>query len=172
MKKLLLPILFGFSSLFYAQECKFSEMNNVKERGKCTSYEGSDGYVYKVGDKITIGVPSSNKTFAFIDLSSGLSVEPLYAKSSGDEVEIKKIYIAGTQRTGYYASFETKGMTVFHHYFIKVEKALDTGELKPNGVSSDVALSELKKAKEKLDLGLMSQDDYDKKKEELSKYIK
>ncbi len=156
----------------FAQECKYSEMKTVTERGKCTSYEGSDGYVYKPGDKIKLGVPSSNKTFAFIDLSSGLSIEPLDAKSSGDEVEIKRIYIAGNQRTGYYASFETKGMTVFHHYFIKAEKALETGELKANGISSDAALSELKKAKDKLDLGLMTQEDYDKKKEELGKFIK
>lgn len=172
MKKILFPILIGSYSLCFSQECKFSEMKNVSERGKCASYEGSDGFIYKVGDKVTIGVPSSNKTFAFIDLSSGLQVEPLEAKSSGDEVEIKRIYISGTQRTGYYVTFETKGMTVFHHYFIKAEKAIETGELKTNGMSSDAALSELKKTKDKLDLGLISQAEYDKRKEELTKYIK
>jgi hypothetical protein len=171
MKKILLSVSL-ISTFSFGQECKFSEMKNVSERGKCTTYEGSDGFVYKIGDKVTIGIPSSNKTFAFIDLSSGLSIEPLMAKSSGDEVEIKRIAIAGSKRTGYYATLETKGLTAFHHYFIKVEKAIETGELKANGISSDAALSELKKYKDKLDLGLISKEDFDKKKEELSKYIK
>jgi hypothetical protein len=40
----------------------------------------------------------------------------------------------------------------------------------PIGV--EIALAELKKAKDKLDLGLITQEDYDKLKAELSKYIK
>lgn len=171
MKKVLLLAIFSCVNIF-AQECKFSEMKNVSGRGKCTSYVASDGYEYKPGDKITIGVPSSNKTFAFIDLSSGLQIEPLNAKSSGDEVEIKKINIAGASRTGYYASIETTGTTFLHHYFIKVEKALETGELKANGISSDAALAELKKLKDKLDLGLISQEQFELKRSELSKFIK
>ena len=39
-------------------------------------------------------------------------------------------------------------------------------------MSSDEALNELKKAKDKLDLGLITQEEYDKLKEELSKLIK
>lgn len=41
-----------------------------------------------------------------------------------------------------------------------------------NSMNSDEALSELKKAKDKLDLGLISQSEYDNKKLELSKFIK
>lgn len=47
--------------------------------------------------------------------------------------------------------------------------------LKPHrvdGFTSDEALSELKRFKEKLDLQLITQDEYDKKKAELMKYIK
>lgn len=160
------------SSFAFGQECKYSEIKNASGRGKCMSYEASDGFVYKPGDKITIGVPSSNKTFAFIDVSSGLQVEPLGAKSSGDEVEIKRIYVQGTARTGYYAALETKGTTFLHHYFIKLEKALETGEIKANGMSSDNALSELKKFKDKLDLGLITKEEFEAKKTELSKFIK
>ena len=39
-------------------------------------------------------------------------------------------------------------------------------------LSSDEAISLLKKFKEKLDLQLISQEEYDKKKAELLKYIK
>lgn len=42
----------------------------------------------------------------------------------------------------------------------------------PNSMSSDEALSELKRYKDKLDLGLISQEEFDKKKEELAKFIK
>ena len=171
MKKIFL--LFGFinSISLFAQECKFSEMSKINERGKCTSYEASDGFTYKIGDKIKIGVPSSNKTFAFIQVSSGLQIEPLTSDFSGNEVEIKRIGIAGSNRIGYSASIETKGMTVMHHYFINMEKALETGEVVGNGMSGDKALSELKKAKDKLDLGLISQEDFDKLKDELKKFI-
>lgn len=39
-------------------------------------------------------------------------------------------------------------------------------------ITSDEALTELKKCKDKLDLGLITQEDFDKKKAELSKFIK
>lgn len=39
-------------------------------------------------------------------------------------------------------------------------------------ISSDDALTELKKAKDKLDLGLITQEEYDKQKAELARYIK
>ncbi len=101
----------AMSTLFYlstnAQEIKFTDLATA-ERGDYTSYVGSDGGVYKIGDRIKIGVPSSNKTFAFI----------------------------------------TTGMT------------------------SDEALAELKKTKDKLDLGLITQEEYDKKKAELTPFIK
>ena len=38
-------------------------------------------------------------------------------------------------------------------------------------ITSDEAIQELKKFKEKLDLELISQEEYDKKKEELKQYI-
>jgi hypothetical protein len=49
---------------------------------------------------------------------------------------------------------------------------LSTNEVKGFGVSSDDALAQLKKAKDKLDLGLITQEEYDKLKAELTKYIK
>jgi len=39
-------------------------------------------------------------------------------------------------------------------------------------MTSDEALTELKKCKDKLDLGLITQEELNKKKAELSKYIK
>jgi hypothetical protein len=52
------------------------------------------------------------------------------------------------------------------------ENALETGEVKGFGMSSDDALAELKKAKDKLDLGIITQGAYDTLKTDLLKYIK
>jgi len=49
---------------------------------------------------------------------------------------------------------------------------LSTGEVKGFGFSSDDALAQLKKGKDKLDLGLITQEEFDKLKAELTKYIK
>jgi len=49
---------------------------------------------------------------------------------------------------------------------------LSAGEIKGFGKTSDEALSELKKAKDKLDLGLITQEQFDKLKAELSPFIK
>jgi len=159
--------------ILFSQEIKFSELANAK-KGEYTSYVGSDGGVYKIGDRIKIGVPSSNKTFAFITEGDGflLPITPLTVSSSGQETEIKKIIVYGGKRTGYAVSFRTKGVTGLSNYSIDFENALSTGEVKGFGKTSDEALAELKKAKDKLDLGLITQEEFDKIKAELSVYIK
>jgi hypothetical protein len=46
------------------------------------------------------------------------------------------------------------------------------GEVKSFGMTSDEALAALKKAKDKLDLGLITQEEYEKIKSELTPFIK
>ena len=157
-----------------AQEIKYTELAESTGRGEYTSYVGSDGGIYKIGDRIKIGVPSSNKTFAFITEGDGLliPITPLLASASGTETEIKKIYVTGNKRTGYSVTMRTKGVTGLSNYTIQFENAISTGEIKGSGMTSDEALTELKKAKDKLDLGLITQEEYDKIKAELTPFIK
>lgn len=175
MKKVLLlaflPLLF---TQVNAQEINYTDLATTTTRGDYTSYVGSDGGIYKVGDRIKIGVPSSNKTFAFITEGDGLliPITPLLASASGTETEIKKIYVAGNKRTGYSVTMRTKGVTGLSNYTIQFENAISTGEIKGSGMTSDEALTELKKAKDKLDLGLITQEEYDKIKAELTPFIK
>ena len=167
----------AMSTLFYlsanAQEIKFTDLATA-ERGEYTSYIGYDGGVYKIGDRIKIGVPSSNKTFAFIWMGDGIltPLQPLPAAQSGTETEIKRIFISGNKRTGYSVSMRTKGVIGLLNYTIQFENALSTGEIKGTGMTSDEALAELKKTKDKLDLGLITAEDYEKKKAELTPFIK
>jgi hypothetical protein len=173
MKKVFLMVVlmaqFGFS-----QEIKHSDLATTSSKGEFTSYIGSDGGVYKIGDRVKIGVPSSNKTFAYITEGDGflLPITNLTASASGQETEIKKIFVVGNKRAGYSVSFRTKGITGLSNYTIQFENALSTGEIKGYGMSSDEALSELKKAKDKLELGLINQEQFEEIKLELKKYIK
>ena len=50
--------------------------------------------------------------------------------------------------------------------------AVSNGEIKSKIMSSDQAIEELKKWKDKLDLELISEEEYKQKKAELVKYIK
>lgn len=161
------------ASTVFGQEIKFTELAYA-QRGEFTSYVGSDGAIYKIGDRVKIGMPSSNKSFAFITEGDGflLPITNLLASSSGTETEIKKIFVVGNKRAGYSVTFRTKGISGLSNYTIQFENALSTGEVKGFGLSSDDALAELKKNKDKLDLGLITQEEYDKLKSELTKHIK
>jgi hypothetical protein len=157
-----------------AQEIKYSELATTTTKGEYTSYIASDGGVYKIGDRIKIGVPSSNKTFAFILQGDGWVVPftALEAGFSGTETEIKKIFVGGNKRAGYSVSMRTKGITGLVNYTIQFENALQTGEIKGTGMTSDEALSAMKKAKDKLDLGLITPEEFEKIKNELKPFIK
>ena len=145
-----------------------------KPKGDFTSYESQDGSIYKIGDKITIGVPSSNKTFAFITEGDGfvVPITQLLASASGQQAEIKRIDVRGTKRTGYYASLRCKGAPGLSNYSVQLENAISVGEVNSFGMTSDEALAELKKAKDKLDLDIITQEDYNQIKADLMKYIK
>jgi hypothetical protein len=171
--KLILIFMLSMTvKVMFAQEIKFEDVATSR-KGEYTSYVASDGGIYKVGDRIKIGVPSSNKTFAFI-IGDGIVIPAtgIPAACSGMETEIKRIIVGGNQRTGHSVVFRTKGYTGLSNYFIMFENALETGEVKGFGMSSDDALAELKKAKDKLDLGIITQGAYDTLKTDLVKYIK
>lgn len=174
MKIILIPLAMLLFGSITAQEINFKDLSTVTERGEFTSYIGSDGGIYKVGDRIKIGVPSSNKTFAFIWMGYGIltPLEPLPAANSGTETEIKRIFIVGNKRSGYSISMRTKGLIGLLNYSIQFENAISTGEIKGTGLTSDEALAELKKAKDKLDLGIITQEEYHLKKAELLPFIK
>lgn len=172
MKKLLSVLLVFVSSLTMAQQVSFDNIPQGRGGGY-TSYLASDGAVYKIGDKIKIGIPSSNKTFAYIQEGNMvMGIANANVNISGESSEIKKISIQGNKRSGYYVYLTTKSYTGLNNYYIKFENALSSGEIIGTGYSSDDALSELKKAKDKLDLGLIEQTEYDNIKKELSKFIK
>lgn len=158
-----------------SQEVKYEDIQKgLITKGQYESYVAKDASVYKVGDKIQFGNPSGTNgkfvTIQKVDIAGTVYI--VGAEAINTSAEIKKIRVGGTSRAGYKVSFQTKGMTGVDNYFLNIEDAILVGEIKSFGMTSDEALSALKKAKDKLDLGLITQDEYDKIKAELTPFIK
>ena len=158
----------------------------------------ADGSILQINDKMKIGKPSStnqtnqqtsglfsstNQTvnnFSFIMLGrmgsamlSGINYLPEIFK--GKEVEIEEIkFVRGGKKAtsaGVMIIFNNPGMDIT---VLNLELALQNGELiNPKAaMTSDQALAELQKAKTKLDLGVITQEQYEVVKKELMKVIK
>ena len=149
---------------------KYADLS-IRPSGAYDGYESKDGILYKIGDKITLGVPSKDNFFSYIYEVVFLDQYDLGAERGGQQAEIKRIDYTGDKRVGYQAVLTCKG-EVLSTYKVQIEKAIATGEIESSILSSDAALAELKKAKDKLDLELITQEEYDKIKAELSKFIK
>ena len=128
-----------------------------------------------MGDKVKIGAPAPGFTLGYIWVGDGIiyEEEQLGPSGSNTEVEIKRIIIGGSKKSGFKAIFRTTGMPGMNRdYNIVVEKALASGEIKRPGLTRIEALTELRNAKEKLDSGLISQHQYDSINVVMTKYIK
>lgn len=160
----------------FSQELKYDDLFSGKRpTGPFKSYVSKDGTIYKVGDKVKIGAPAPGYTFGYIWVGNGIlfQEELLGPSGSNTEVEIKRIIIGGSKKSGYKALFRTTGMPgMVRGYIIIVEKALQSGEIKRRGLTRVEAFTELRNAEEKLDSGLISQHQYDSIKVVMTKYIK
>ena len=134
------------------------------------SYTASDDSFWEVGQEITLGNPSGQGQFNFISVGSGVMTPVTQATPgyAGTSAIIKKIVVSGNKRAGRYLWLKTEGLFPMN---IRLEKCIELGEIETDGYSSDQALEELKKAKDKLDLGLITQEEFDALKAELIKYI-
>ena len=156
-----------------AQVAKFG---GTIEEGTYESYLAQDGTQYNVGDKLKLGLAKSgNRTFSFINMHPGGmifgGVAPCPATCAGLEYEIVE-FKQGRNGEGANMWAKMKAPDAFTGPItVNFENALQSGELVGRGYTSDQAMQELKKWKEKLDLELITRGEYESKKEELSKYI-
>jgi hypothetical protein len=177
MKKIILAIVIFVlnATMLFSQQVEISELESATVTGgKFESYLSKDGTTYKVGDFLDIGLPSgTNGRFVLIqqiDIAGNILV--VGSNAINTHCEIKKIRVVGNKRQGYKVQLQTKGSSSIDNYFFNLEDAIVAGEIKSKGMTSDEAMKELKTAKDKLDLGLITQAEYDKIKAELIKYIK
>jgi hypothetical protein len=171
----LIPIILLLGIPSFAQMFKYSDLNGEeKPKGKLTQYMAKDGSIYSEGDTITIGTPSGgNGQFVYIQVMDFMAnLTYLDQKGANTKSIIKSIGISGNKKAGFKAFFETKGYASGLKYYFNLEDCIASGEIKSFGMTSDEALTELKKWKDKFDLNLITEDEYNKKKAELSKWIK
>ena len=177
MKSLILVFFAFLSFSVFSQDIKYSDLidNNVKKNTLKTyeSYLSKDDLFFKSGDTIQVGTASSDREFAFIALFKGTdNIGQLEKSGSGVKMIIVNFWILGSKKTGYRAMAVCKTGLWLTKYHVILENAIASGEIKTSLLTSDDALAKLKKVKEKLDLGLMTQEEFDKLKSELKKYIK
>jgi hypothetical protein len=157
-----------------------------------------DNSFLEIGEKMIIGKPSGtnlsnqqttgifnstnqvSNNFSYLMLGrmgsallSGVTYLPEAFKENEVEIEDIKFIKNGKKATsaGVIIIFDNPGMDIT---VLNLEFALKYGELinPKSTVTSDEALAELKKAKDKLDLGLINQEQYEAVKTEMIKYIK
>ena len=166
----------------FTQTVKFSELQSErKDRQDFKTYISADGAEYQVGDTIHILSPSKGSgEFAAITSrfkgDASFTIHPVKSALEDNHRVIESIFATA-------GNSQNPSTVVFHFsvdlspentllYYVDIEKAIKLGEAKAFGMTSDEALSELKKAKDKLDLGILSQKEYDAVRANLVKYIK
>jgi hypothetical protein len=168
----MLALALATPGLALAQVAKYGE---TTKGGDYESYIAKDGTHYKIGEKLKIGTPQGgNQTFTYVLEKMGVLSQstPCPARCAGLEFPIEGFRAGGKgQNFRMWAKLKTGG---FWHapVIVNFESALESGELIGRGYTSDQALAELKKWKDKLDLELITQAEYEAKKAELSKFIK
>jgi len=158
----------AMSITVFAQDATYEQISTKKVKGKISSYTALDGTVYNIGDEIRIGTPSGHKNFESILEQQGLAVPKAKASAAGSIVTIKSMkgYMRGVHIT------TTKPInSMFALSAVNLEASLALGELASTKMTSDEALTELKKQKDLLDLGIITEEDYEAQKSELMEFL-
>ena len=175
MKIVLIVLIASLSVNVFSQDIKYSDLIDVNVKKNTwkvyDSYLSKDGLLFKSGDTIQVGMASSDQSFAFITFE-GSDKSLLEKSNSGIKIIIVNFLISGLKKSGYQVEAVCKTGFFATKYHVLLENAILTGEIKTSLLTSDEALNQLKKAKDKLDLGLITQEEFDKLKSELKKYIK
>ena len=174
------------------------ELTGRKGGDNITAYVASDGITYMIGSTITYGYPTNGKYYLYFKNVTGSWLNALtedehtttaehnanqevaerVENRAGGVATIKKIqcvpvdpYNRVTSGCKIYLVLNRGGLACTNF-----EEAIATKEVvvKANleEMASEAAIQELKKWKEKLDLQIITQEEYDAKKEELMKKIK
>lgn len=172
-KIILLSFLIGlFSTNMMSQEvtATYSEVINKQKKGNIDKYILESGESFSIGDTLTLGIAFRNENYEFIFQNAGIAFYPLSNYVSGSKVIVKRMKIDILKTVNVYTT-PPKG-AVYGLLIMNFDNAVKNGEIKSKVMTSDEALSELKKWKDKLDLQLITEEEYNQKKTELIKFIK
>jgi hypothetical protein len=165
----------------YEQVKALKEKIEAKELSKegITQYTASNGAVIKIGDKFRLNRPEGGaKTFVSIqnkptvmDAFGGNYNPTVDTSMSNTEITIKTLYISGSRKLGFKSMAELATCGACNNLLVDIELAIESKEVRTNGMTREEAIVKLKETKDLLDLGLVKQDDYDKLKTELTSII-
>lgn len=170
------------NAINFAQVKELKEKKDAKELTKegITQYTASNGTIVKIGDKFRINRPEGGtKTFISItnkptvmDGFGGTFNPTVGASMSNTEIAIKKIYIAGSKKYGFQTFAELETCGTCNNLLVDIELAIETKEIKTDGMTREEAIKKLKEAKDLLDLDMMKKEEYESLKEKLAPIIK
>jgi hypothetical protein len=200
MNKVIMVSLFALVTIVSYGQKEVSDtldFNRVKEDGYLKIYKNNhqfaamkmlDGSYINVGDEITIGKPSSNNIIA--QNNTGIFSGSTSAVSAFNFLTIGRVGLSvmgGMQYlTGNFTNRKIlvkeikKGWTIYEFSeggsvgtIMNVLDAINTGEIiNPNAaMTREQAIAKLKEAKDLVDLGMMSKEDFEKLKAELTPLI-
>ena len=178
-----------FKSIGYDTKALKAFSKQFENRQTFESVKDYNGNVYKLGDKFKLGIPQKvqgalenthflgiygvNAISTIIPMTDFVTTLRLPGQGfSGSECTVIKI---GVRKTlGFAMPFIVFSCLNMEISTASIDASLLTKELiDPNApMSSEEAISKLKGLKEKLDLELISKQEYDSQKNELSKFIK
>ena len=178
-----------YNTIGYDTKALKAFSKQFENRQTFESVKDYKGNVYKLGDKFKLGIPQKvqgalenthflgiygvNAISTIIPITDLMTTLRLPGQGfSGSECTVIKI---GVRKTlGFAMPFIVFSCLNIEISTASIDASLDTKELiDPNApMSSEEAISKLKGLKEKLDLELISKDEYDSQKNELSKFIK
>lgn len=158
----------------YAELEQWSRSKN----GFYQTYVSKGGHTYKKNDKLTFGPASEGKTYAYmwerlnaLHVIGEVPTMPISGKMVGKTGIIKNIEVRGNKKTGHTVTVVVAVGASSRIEISPFEEALSSGEIVSSYMTKERAMKTLKEAKEMLDLGLITQAEFDAKKAELSKYI-
>lgn len=184
MKKTILLLFFAYLANLAFSQHTFDKKEDAQSKIKDDAYETLSGWVIKEGDTILLGKGSlPDKRFAFSTEQPGL-LSDMYSnpdmlkmphRLSGKKAIVHKLQVFGTKKQGFYIVAVLK-VGELYRYNLEIENAIDVGEVvvparyakkADAGTAPSSLADELKKLKELLDSGAITQEEYDKMKKKL-----
>jgi len=147
---------------------QIAEYGKLTKKARYQIYLTKTGDTLKVGDTLTIGIPTSDEGFTYISQGGQRVSNTL----SDKKVVVDKLKTYGNKNNGYkiYAHFKGYGLLPV---LIDYDTALELGEIKNSNtkMTRKQAIEKLKEFKDLLDLELITQTEYNKFKAELTPII-